>query len=218
MATRSHFDKSLLKLTEKIENMAEQANNALSQSVESLKTLDKNLAQKVIDNDQHINEIEKDINELAISTILKEQPVAHDLRKVIVALKISSDIERIADLAVNVSKSVKFIEEPLVKPLLHIPEMADITLSMLSDALLAFHNEDTASAHQIAKRDDEVDNLMRIVVDELMNEAVNKPEHVNQITQLAFVARYLERAADHVTNISENILYLVKGERFDLNL
>ncbi|MGG3841912.1 phosphate signaling complex protein PhoU [Anoxybacillus kestanbolensis] len=218
MTKRPTFDAALKQLREKLMTMVSASQQALHESIEALKTQNIAKADEIIEHDKKINELEREINELAIMTILKQQPVASDLRRLIVALKISSDVERIGDIAVNIAKSVKFIgTEPQVKPIVHIPEMAAIVNEMLEHALHAFHNDDIEEAKRIALEDDRVDELQGKIIQELIDLMSEKPEFTNQITQLSFVTRNLERAGDHVTNIAENILYSVKGIRIDLN-
>jgi phosphate transport system protein len=218
MNNRPSFDAALQTLKEKLMNMVSMSQEALNEAIDALQQQNLEKADKVIENDKKINQMEKEINELAITMILRQQPVASDLRRLIVALKISSDIERIGDIAVNIAKSVKFIGyEPHVKPIVHIPEMASIVRQMLSDALHAFNTEDVQEAQRIAKIDDRVDELQGQIIQELIELMGQKPETVQQITQLSFITRNLERAGDHITNIAENIFYIVKGERVDLN-
>lgn len=218
MPNRSSFDKSLSELREDIKHMAGMAREALSQSVESLKQQDIVLAEKVIQNDELINAFEEKINNNAILLIAKEQPLATDLRKIIVSLKISSDIERIADFAVNVAKStIRIGKAELVKPIIHIPQMADLVNKMLTQAIDAYKYEDTKLAVDSSKIDDEVDALYRISITELIDIASKDSSNIEQIMQLAMVCRYLERSGDHVTNISENTIYMVKGIKTDLN-
>ncbi|GMB08686.1 PhoU-like phosphate uptake regulator [Thermolongibacillus altinsuensis] len=218
MTKRSTFDAALQELKEKLMAMVSVSQKALNDAIDALKKQDLEKADQIIENDKHINEMERDINELAIITILKQQPVASDLRRLIVALKISSDVERIGDIAVNIAKSVKFIgTEPHVKPIVHIPEMAAVVNEMLNNSLHAFHNDDIEEAKRIAQTDDRVDELQGQIIQELVTLMGEKPEYTNQITQLSFITRNLERAGDHITNIAENILYSVKGVRVDLN-
>ncbi|WP_088005697.1 phosphate signaling complex protein PhoU [Indiicoccus explosivorum] len=218
MATRSSFDNQLNELREDIKHMAGMTRDALSSSVVSLKEQDMALADEVIGNDRLINEFEEKINEKAILLIAKEQPLATDLRKIIVSLKISSDIERIADFAVNVAKATKRIgTAQLVKPIVHVPQMADLVNKMLTDAIDAYKYEDTKLAVESSKIDDQVDALYKESITELIDIASSDNAHMEQIMQLAMVCRYLERSGDHVTNISENTIYMVKGIKTDLN-
>jgi phosphate transport system protein len=216
--TRPSFDAALQNLKEQLMQMVSLSQEALDAAMEALQQQNLEKADEIITNDKKINEMEKEINDFAITMILRQQPVASDLRRLIVALKISSDIERIGDIAVNIAKSVKFIgKEPHVKPIVHIPEMANIVQQMLTDALHAFNNEDIQEAQRIAKIDDRVDELQGQIIQELIKLMSQKPEAIQQITQLSFITRNLERAGDHITNIAENIFYIVKGERIDLN-
>jgi phosphate transport system protein len=135
-----------------------------------------------------------------------------------VAIKIASDVERMADFAVNVAKSaIRIGNEELIKPLEHVKKMHDISIEMLSLSLKAYHEEDLVLAKKVAEMDDQVDELYGITIKELLSLAKEKQEAMNQITQLLFVARYLERMADHTTNVAESVFYLVKGKRYDLN-
>lgn len=188
------------------------------ETLESLKNQDLDLADKVIEEDTHLNNIESDIYEKAILVITQQQPVASDLRNIMGTIKVASDVERIGDIAVNIAKSVKSIgTESLIKPIEDIPKMAQITQEMLTDIIEAYRNGSHDSALQIAKRDDEVDKMYDHISKELVQLMSKKPENTDQLTQLAFICRNIERVGDHVTNIAESILFVVKGVRKDLN-
>ncbi len=218
MVNRTHFDNKLKELKEKLFDMADLAKVSLRESIETLKTQDTEKAREIISKDRLINKFDNEINNMAIVLIAKESPVATDLRKIISALRICSEIERIGDMATNISKATLHIgDQKLIKPIEEIPRMLSIAEEMLEDALKAFYEEDTAAARKIADRDDEVDELYGKLVQELMTYIPQYPDEISQITQLAFTCRYIERVADHVTNICENVIYLVTGERFDLN-
>jgi phosphate transport system protein len=218
MVKRTHFDNKLKELKEKLFDMADLAKVSLRDSIETLKSQDTEKAREIISNDRLINKFDNEINNMAIVLIAKESPVATDLRKIISALRICSEIERIGDMATNISKATLHIgDQKLIKPIEEIPRMLSIAEEMLEDALKAFYEEDAAAARKIADRDDEVDELYGKLVQELMTYIPQYPDEISQITQLAFTCRYIERVADHVTNICENVIYLVTGERFDLN-
>jgi phosphate transport system protein len=218
MAIRRNFDKNLKELKEKLFEMADLAKTSLNESVEALKTQDIEKAEEIIKKDHVINQYDNEINNLAIILIAKESPVATDLRKIISALRICSEIERIGDMATNIAKSTLHIgNQKLIKPIEEIPRMLSIAEEMLEGALMAFYSEDVSMAKKVADRDDEVDELYGHLVKELMTYIPNYPNEISQITQLAFTCRYIERVADHVTNICENVIFLVTGERFDLN-
>ncbi|MCR8847153.1 phosphate signaling complex protein PhoU [Rossellomorea sp. SC111] len=218
MAIRRNFDNNLKELKDKLFDMADLAKASLKESVVALKTQDIKKAEEIIQKDHIINQYDNEINNLAIILIAKESPVATDLRKIISALRICSEIERIGDMATNIAKSTLHIgNQKLIKPIEEIPRMLSIAEEMLEEALTAFYTEDASMAKKVADRDDEVDELYGQLVKELMTYIPNYPDEISQITQLAFTCRYIERVADHVTNICENVIFLVTGERFDLN-
>ncbi|MGG4168689.1 phosphate signaling complex protein PhoU [Rossellomorea vietnamensis] len=218
MAIRRNFDNNLKELKDKLFDMADLAKASLKESVVALKTQDIKKAEEIIKKDHIINQYDNEINNLAIILIAKESPVATDLRKIISALRICSEIERIGDMATNIAKSTLHIgNQKLIKPIEEIPRMLSIAEEMLEEALTAFYTEDASMAKKVADRDDEVDELYGQLVKELMTYIPNYPDEISQITQLAFTCRYIERVADHVTNICENVIFLVTGERFDLN-
>jgi phosphate transport system protein len=218
MTTRSNFDSNLKQLKEMLIDMSRKTENSLKESMNALITQDIEEAKKVINSDNIIDDLEHDINNKAIILIAKESPVARDLRKIIVALKISSEVERIADNAVNIAKSTLQIgDEKHIKEIIDIPRMMNIALEMLSDSLTAFLTEDVELAKSCAKKDDKVDEMYGKLVHELMGYVQQNPMQMNQIVQLAFVCRYIERVADHSTNIAEHVIYLVTGKQIDLN-
>jgi phosphate transport system protein len=218
MVVRGKFDEDLKTLHSKLLELGDFAVNALTQSLVALENKDIELALKILEDDADANILEEEINDFAILLIAKQQPVAVDLRRLIVAIKIATDIERMADFAVNIAKStIRIGNEPLVKPIEHIKQMHELSLQMLRLSLEAYNEEDLGKARQVAQMDDQVDDLYGQTIKELLSLAQSKPEHLAQITQLSFISRYLERAADHVTNIAENVFYLVKGKRYDLN-
>lgn len=218
MVVRGKFDEDLKTLHTKLLELGNFAINALTKSLEALENKDIELALKILEDDADANILEEEINDFAILLIAKQQPVAVDLRRLIVAIKIATDIERMADFAVNIAKStIRIGNEPLVKPIEHIKQMHQLSLQMLTLSLEAYHDEDLGKAKQVAQMDDQVDELYGQTIKDLLTLAQSKPEHLAQITQLSFISRYLERAADHVTNIAENVFYLVKGKRYDLN-
>jgi len=218
MNTRLNFDSNLKQLKDMLMEMAHKSVVAIKQSIDTLINQDIEKAKEIIDNDTIIDELEHEINNKAIILIAKESPVAGDLRKIVVALKISSEVERIADNAVNIAKSTLHIgQEKHIKEIVDIPKMMDLALEMLSDSLTAFLKEDVELAKKCAAKDDKVDEMYGTLVKELMGYIQRYPNQTNQITQLAFVCRYIERLADHSTNIAEHVIYLVTGERYDLN-
>lgn len=218
MSVREKFDIDLKELQEKLLEIGNFAEEALTKAIIALESQDLEKALEIIDNDANANLMYEDINDFAILLIAKQQPVAIDLRRIIVAIKIATNIERIADFAVNIAKStIRIGSEPLVKPIVHIKEMHKITSEMLKLSLEAFNDEDIIKAKKLAQMDDKVDDLYGQTIRDLMQINMQKPESLPQILQLSFICRYLERSADHITNIAESILYLVKGRQYDLN-
>ncbi|MDT2045461.1 phosphate transport system regulatory protein PhoU [Priestia aryabhattai] len=218
MVVREKFHADLKILREKLLEIGRLTEEALIKAIEALQTQNVDLALEIIDGDTEIDQLEEEINDLAILLLAKQQPVATDLRRVIVAIKIASDVERMADFAVNIAKSaIRIGKEDLIKPLEHVKKMHSISIEMLSLSLKAYHEENLTLAKKVAEMDDEVDELYGITIKELLSLAKEKQEAMNQITQLLFIARYLERMADHTTNVAESVFYLVKGKRYDLN-
>lgn len=215
---REKFEYDLKVLQSKLTELSELTRVSLIQAIEALENQNIDLALSVIESDKEIDKLEEEINDLAILLIAKQQPVAIDLRRIVTTIKIAADIERMADFAVNIAKStIRIGNEPFVKPIEHIKSMYTIVIDMLVKLMKAFQEEDVIAAKEAADMDDQVDELYGQTIREIFNIVSEKSEYINQITQLAFIARYLERTGDHATNIAENIFYLVKGRHFDLN-
>ncbi|MBE2939398.1 phosphate signaling complex protein PhoU [Anoxybacillus flavithermus] len=218
MAVREKFDYDLQTLRDQLLQLGSLAEIALTQSFEALKTKNSDLALQVLENDTKIDLLNEEINDFAILLIAKQQPVAIDLRRIIVAIKIATDVERMADFAVNIAKSaIRIGEQPFVISLNKLEKMHEIAVNMLSLTLKAYYEEDVVTAKKVADMDDEVDRLYGETIRELLERTKAHPDAMSQITQLSFTARYIERIADHATNIAENVFYLVKGKHYDLN-
>lgn len=215
---RQQFDSNLNELREVLIEMGQEVEKAILDSVTSLKEMDTELANAVIANDKKINDMEERIDEIGTLLIATQQPVAKDLRRIIIAFRISSDLERMADLAVDVAHvTLRTADQELIKPLVDIPRMAEIVQLMTRESILAYIDEDVNLAYKMAKMDDEVDSLHSHILRELFVFIAENPKTANQALLLCFVSRYLERMADHATNIGENVVYLVKGKRPNLN-
>jgi phosphate transport system protein len=216
--TRSNFDSNLKELKKLLLDMAHKAENAVKESINALIEQDLEKARQIIDGDNEIDRMDHEINDKALLLIAKESPVATDLRKIIVAIKISSEVERIADNAVNIAKAVQHIgREKLIKDIIDIPKMMDLALEMLQDSLHAYYEDDPVLARDCAEKDDKVDEMYGKLIRELIGYLPNNPHATNQITELSYVCRYIERLGDHSTNIAENVIFLVTGKRLDLN-
>ncbi|AYC29576.1 phosphate signaling complex protein PhoU [Paenisporosarcina cavernae] len=215
---RQHFDQSLHELQENLKKMVEHVLVMMSDSVDSLKNQQIEQAVNVIESDKILNDLESLVNKMTMTLIATQNPVAKDLRKILAANKMASDLERMGDLAVNIAKGVIRIgETPLVKPIEHIPQMAERVTEMLREGIDAFISEDNVLAEATALKDDEVDRLHKIVVHDLMKLVPKHPEHTEQIIQLMFVARHIERFGDHITNIAEETFFVTTGNLIDLN-
>ncbi|AIQ28735.1 phosphate signaling complex protein PhoU [Paenibacillus sp. FSL R7-0297] len=218
MIRRKEFDKDLEELRNLLEQMGEHVTDALEGAVLALQNLDTVRAQEIVKNDLRLNAMEDRIMEIGSRLIITQQPVAKDLRRIIVAFKISSDLERMGDLALDVAKVTMRIQgQQLIKPLVDIPRMAEIVTVMISEAIQSYLDENTDLAYKMAQDDDQVDGLYSAMINELYTYMVQKPESVNQAMLLTLVGRYIERIADHATNIGESVVYLVTGKRPDLN-
>ncbi|MFC3768442.1 phosphate signaling complex protein PhoU [Paenibacillus sp. GCM10012303] len=218
MTKRQNFDSSLGDLRKQLIEMGNMVEQAILSSVRSLKEGNLELARSVIAQDAAVNAIEESIDEAGTRLIATQQPVAKDLRRILIAFKMAGDLERMADLAVDIAKvTLRIGEEPLIKPLVDIPRMAEIVQVMTRDSIEAYVNENVDLAYRMAKMDDDVDQLHSQILRELFSYMVENPRTINQSQLLCFVSRYLERMADHATNIGESVVYLVKGKRPDLN-
>lgn len=218
MRSREQFHQEMEELNKDIIQVARQTEKALKESVDALFNHDIDLAQNVINNDKLIDKAEASINDKTILLIAKQQPVATDLRRLIIDLRVVTDLERMGDNAKNIAKSTIRLGDFNHKA---IPEelrtMRDITLEMMQSAINAFQNEDISIAKKLAEMDDKVDKLYKQVVTDLLTKTAINSDQIQYVMQIAFSARYIERFADHITNIGESILFLVKGEIFDLN-
>lgn len=209
----SHFDEELMRLKEKVLKIGAMVEEAINDSVRSLVERDGELARKVIEKDHQVNALDVEIDEESIKLIALMQPKAVDLRFITTAMKITTDLERMGDLAVNIAeRALELNEEPLLKPYIDIPRMAAIARGMTRDALDAFVSKDTRLAMDVIMRDDEVDDLKHEVLQELALFMAQDPATVSRAMKISFVAQYLERFADHATNIAEMVIYLVQGK------
>lgn len=214
---RQSLNEGQLILIELLKDMSNEVKEILQGSMKTLITLDKTQAEFWIAEDQKVNDLERKIDDECIRLIATQQPVARDLRKIISAMKISTDLERMADLATDIAKIVRRIEGPLCKPLVDIPLMAEKALEMMRQGLDAYTKEDMKIAQNLSEKDDEVDRLYNQVVRDLLIIMTKTPEKLDQGMYLIFVGRYLERFADHATNIGENVIYIATASRQDLN-
>lgn len=207
-----HFEKDLDTLTEEILRLGSMCEEAIERALQALVERDSEMAARVIAGDEALDQQELVIDQLCIDLIGLQQPMASDLRFLTTALKITPEIERMGDLAVNIAeRAIELNREPLLKPLIDIPRMARIAVGMLRDALQAFLHQDAEAANAIIRRDDEVDRLMEQVFRELLSFMMEDPATITRALRLTFVAKYFERVADHVTNICEMVVFMAEG-------
>ncbi|MCX9085071.1 MAG: phosphate signaling complex protein PhoU [Candidatus Methanoperedens sp.] len=215
---REVYHKDLHKLREEIVSMGSAVSKAIGDSVLSLKNRDVEMAQKVIEMDNEIDAMDRNIEADCMRLLALQQPMARDLRLIISVLKMSIDLERMGDLALEISVITKITASVLpIKPLVDIPRMSDICQDMLKNIMIAFENKDVEAAKAVARRDDEIDMLFDQVRRELISYMIEDPKKITGAQHLTFVARYLERIGDHITNLSENVVFMVTGERLELN-
>ncbi|MGG1877219.1 phosphate signaling complex protein PhoU [Paenibacillus cisolokensis] len=218
MIRRIEFDQQLEELKTTLRDMGKHMEEALATAVESLQNLDTDKAQHVINNDVRLNAMEEQIMDIGTRLIVTQQPVAKDLRRILVAFRIASDLERMGDLARDVAKvTIRLRGEKLIKPLVDLPQMSDMVRAMVSESIESYLTENTELAYKMAEDDDEVDHLYSKILKELYSHLSSDPDHANQAMLLVMVGRYIERIADHATNIGESTVYLVTGHRPDLN-
>ncbi len=215
---REAYHRDLHKLREEVLNMGSLVGRVIGDSVLSLKNRDVEMAQKVIDMDKDIDAIDHSIEENCMRLLALQQPMARDLRLIISVLKMAIDLERMGDLALEIAIITKMTSSvPPVKPLIDIPRMSEICQEMLKDTMNAFENKDAELAKQVANRDNEVDALFDQIRRELITIMIEDPKKITGAQHLTFVARYLERIGDHITNLCENVVFMVTGERVELN-
>lgn len=218
MIQRKEFDQGLQEMSRLLTEMGARVGAALSDSMEALKQIDVRSARRIVDADVELNQLEEKIDELGARLIATQQPVAKDLRRILTAFRISSDLERMGDLSVDIAKTVIRLEgQTLIKPLIDLPRMADIVLVMIRESIRSYVDENVELAYKMAKDDDLVDELYAQNIRELFALMVEHPKTVGQAMLLSFVGRYIERIADHATNIGENVVYLITGHRPELN-
>jgi len=217
--TRGAFERDLRQLNEGVVRMGERAGEAIHGAVEALRARDVAAAERIIAEDDAIDALHMDLEQRCMRLLATQQPMAGDLRTIASVFAITIDLERMADHAEGISRAVKRLAaEPLVKPLVDIPQMDEILQGMIRDALMALQMENADLARQTAAQDDAIDRLRNRVLHDLLEIMIHDPQTVPRALELLIVARHLERAADHVTNVCERIVYIVTGELRELNV
>jgi phosphate transport system protein len=207
-----HFVEDLDLLTTKLLEMSSLVESAIQRSIGAVINKDKSAAEEVFRNEARINEIEIEIDEFATNLLALQQPMAADLRLIVAALKINTDLERMGDLSVNIAERAQsLMAAPVIKPMIDIPHIAVLVQSMVRKALDAFVNRDADMARSVLASDDAVDSLRTASYHELISFMEQDPHNIRQALDLLTVTRNLERIADHSTNIAEDVMFLVKG-------
>lgn len=207
------FDEELKNLKEKILKLGALVEGQVQNAIKALVKRDSKLAQDVIEKDAQVNRLEVEIDEECIRLIALRQPAGSDLRFITTAMKLVTDLERIGDLAVDIcERAMELNLEPQLKPYIDIPRMAEISMQMLKGALDAFVNRDSKLAQEVCARDDEVDNLNVQIFRELLTFMVEDSHTITRAVRISYISKYLERIADHATNIAEMVVYLVEGK------
>jgi len=210
--SRAALDDGLAQLQRDVRRLASLVDVAIERSYRALERLDQAEALAVIADDAKVNELRYETEERGIHLIATQQPIAGDLRLIIAALSIVSELERMADYCVGIGRVVQLHQgQPLLKPLIDLPRMRDIVRQMLRDAIDAFIERDADRAEDVARRDDEVDRLYDQVYRELLTFMLNDPRTISRATWLIWVSHNFERMADRIQNICERTVYEVKG-------
>ncbi|MBS4540101.1 phosphate signaling complex protein PhoU [Clostridium sp. D2Q-11] len=213
---RKYFDKELENLHDSLLKMGVMVEEMIDISIDSLLKQDDVLADKVIELDDRVDEMEIKIEKKCLELIALQQPMAKDLRDISAILKIITDLERIGDHGVNIAKVTKKLsKEDYIKPLIDIPRMANISKKMIRKSLDSFVKKDIELAKEAAKMDDEIDDIYEKIYLELLEMLTQNKEIMTQVVNLLFIGRYIERIADHTTNICERIIYMVSGIRVE---
>jgi phosphate transport system protein len=207
-----HFQEELESLQERLLAMGGLAEERVREAVGSLSSRDPGLVEHVLMGDEPINDLHIEVDDRCFKLLALHQPMAADLRTIVAAVKINTDLERVGDLAVNIAEAAKrYLQHPPVKPLIDIPRMADIAQAMLRDALDAFVRRDVALAEAVIAEDDRLDGLKTQIFRELLTYMLSDPTTIEPALDLILVSRHLERIGDHATNIAEDVIFMVSA-------
>jgi phosphate transport system protein len=208
-----HFDDELQQLKAKLLRMGGLAEGQIQNALQALTARDSVLAAQVIEGDHRVNALDVEIDEDCIRLLALQQPAARDLRLITTAMKIATELERISDLAESISeRAIELNREPQLKPYIDIPRMGNWAVTMVKESLDSFVRGDVYLARKVMKDDDFVDDLMGQLFRELLSYMLEDPRTISRAIRLTFVAKSIERVADHATNIAELVVYLVEGK------
>ena len=210
---RDHFQKELLKLNDLILKMGGMVEQSIVGSVEALAKSNPKKAQEIMRADDLIDRLELEIDDLCLELLATQQPMASDLRFITTGLRICSDLERIGDLAVDIAqRAVELSNQPLLKPLIDIPKMAELAEKMVHKSLDAFVKKDAELARSLWQDEEKADSYRNLIHDELVAIMIGDPQATPRALPLILISRHLERIADHATNIAEDVVYMVEGK------
>jgi len=217
MTTRAHidrhYDEELQELRHLVLEMGGFVEKQIADSMRALVDRDEEFARLIIERDKTVNRMDVQIDDVCLRLLALHQPAARDLRLITTALKITTDLERAGDMAENIAeRAIELSREPQLKPLIDLPRMAAIAQGMLRQALDAFVREDPDLALQVCHQDDSVDALADQLLRELLTFMLEDPHTISRALRLIFISKYLERLADHATNIAEMVIFMVKGK------
>ena len=211
--TDKRYEEELKKLREEILYMGGMVEDQIQKSIKSLVERDSKLAELIIERDHEVNRLDVDIDDICVRLLALHQPAGRDLRFITTGLKITTDLERIGDMAVNIcERALELNQEPQLKPYIDIPRMARVAQRMILESLDAFVREDTDLALKVCKDDEEVDQLNSQIFREVVTFMIDDPHTINRAIKISSISKYLERIADHATNIAEMVIFMVKGK------
>jgi phosphate transport system protein len=206
------FDSELQKLKELILTMGGNVEQAIEQATQALILREQDRLKKVFELEDLINKAHIQVDESCINLLARQSPMAADLRLIIAIMKINTDLERMGDQAVNISRNAEhYLAEPALKPLIDLPRMANEVKQMIRNALDAFVNKDEALAESVLDRDDVVDSLKDQIFRELITYMMSDPRTIQRAMTLILIARNMERLGDHATNIAEDVIFAISG-------
>ena len=215
---RSALDREETRIKDNILRMGSMIESAIDRAIVALKQRDADLAQQVIDDDKLINNLRYKIEEECLTVIATQQPAAHDLRTIVAATHVAVELERMADHAAGIARiTLRMIDQPLLKPLIDLPIMANLVKEMTRAGLESFIHNNAELARQTALRDDEVDQMYQQVFRELLTYMLEDPKNISRATFLLWVAHNLERIGDRATNLCERTIFVSTGQMGDLN-
>lgn len=218
MRPREHYVQQLEGLHTELRALGQLVIVSITRAIEALRRQDVDAARKIITDDQRIDQAQAALEERALAVMATQQPMAGDLRRLVAAIEVASELERIGDYAKGVAKiTIRNAGQSLVKPLIDIPEMAEHAINMLGQALDAYETMDADAARRLADEDDRVDELGKRVQADLLELIQRDPATAARAVDLLFVAHHIERIADRTTNIAERVIFMVKGDIVELN-